>query len=186
MHWALLQPPQCCVNTLGENINKLKKGKTEGKKPQKTKPKQRRRKERKCNIFRMRKHQLWALPIFRVERAKGLTLVTQRNNNECYLPNKEVGFVTCDLSLLHRGRQQLVPPPQGKCKLQLSKPVSCLLPSHTGSLHCIPRLVQSRFSVRLGLTPPAASLPAHLYQAPFSRTQPPRACFQLPLQQSVL
>lgn len=70
----------------------------------------------------MRKHQPWALPIFRAERAKGLTLVTQRNNNECYLLNKEVGFVTCDLSLMHRGRQQLVPPPQGKCKLQLWKP----------------------------------------------------------------
>lgn len=179
LHWALLQTPSCNVNTQGQNINKPKQGK---------KNKQGRRKERKCNIFRMRKHQPWALPAFRAERGKGLTLVTQRNNDECYLPNKEVGFVTCDLSLMHRGRQQLVPPPQGKRKLQLSKPVSCLLPSHTdGSLHCIPRLVQSRgFSVRLGPILPAAPLPRHLFQAPFSRTQPPGGCFQLPLQQSVL
>lgn len=112
--------------TEGENSNKVKKGKTEGKKQP---TKQGRRKERKY-IFWMRKHQRWALPIFRAERAEGLTLVTQRkNNNECYLPSEEVGFVTCDLSLMHRGRQQLVPPPQGKCKLQLWKPLSCLLPS---------------------------------------------------------
>lgn len=117
LHWALSQPPPCGVNTQGQNINKPKQGKTEGKKN-----KQGRRKERKCNIFQMRKHQPWALPTSRAERAKGLTPVTQRNNNECYLPNKEVGFVTCDLSLEHRGRQQLVPPPQGKRKLQLSKP----------------------------------------------------------------
>lgn len=183
LHRALSQPPPCGVNTQGQNINKLKQGKTEGKKT-----KQGRRKERKCNIFQMRKHQPWALPTSRAERAKGLTPVTQRNNNECYLPNKEVGFVTCDLSLEHRGRQQLVPPPQGKRKLQLSKPASCLLPSHTdGSLHCIPRLVQSRrFSVRLGPILPAASLPTRLFQASFSRTQPPGGCFQLPLQQSVL
>lgn len=63
----------------------------------KNKNKEKRRKERKCSIFQTRKHQPWALPTFRAERAKGLTLVTQRN--ECYLPSKEVGFVTCDLPL---------------------------------------------------------------------------------------
>lgn len=121
----------------------------------------------------MRKHQPWALPIFRAERAKGLTLVTQRNNYECYLLSKEVGFVTCDLSLMHRGRQQLVPPPQGKCKLQLWKPeLPAPISYRLHPLH--PRLVQSRgLSVRLALILPAASLPVHLPQAPFSRTQPP-------------
>lgn len=173
-----------CQHSRRKHQQTEKRKKQREKKPQ---PKQGRRKERKCNIFRMRKHRPWALPISRAERAKGLTPVTQRNNDKCHLPNKEVGFVTCDLSLKHRGRQQLVPPPQGKCKLQLSNPVSCLLPSHTdGSLRCIPRLLQSTFSVRLGLILPAASLPMLLFQAPFSRTQPPGGCFQLPLQQSVL
>lgn len=34
LHWALSQPPPCGVNTQGQNINKLKQGKTEGKKKQ--------------------------------------------------------------------------------------------------------------------------------------------------------
>lgn len=146
--------------------------------------KQGRRKERKY-IFWMRKHQPWALPILRAERAEGLTLVTQRNNNnECYLPSEEVGFVTCDLSLMHRGREQLVPPPQGKCKLQLCKPLSCLLPSLQTAPPLHPTAGAKQEIVRLDLILPAAS--QHLFQAPFSRTQPSGACFQLPLQQSIL
>lgn len=165
--------------TQRENSNKVKKEKQREKTT-----KQGRRKERKY-IFWMRKHQPWALPILRAERAEGLTLVTQRNNtNECYLPSEEVGFVTCDLSLMHRGRQQLVPPPQGKCKLQLCKPLSCLLPSLQTAPPLHPTAGAKQEIVRLDLILPAAS--QHLFQAPFSRTQPSGVCFQLPLQQSIL
>lgn len=73
----------CSVGTQGQSINKLKKGK----KDKKAKGCGG-RKEKKCNIFWIRKHQPQALRIFRAERAKGLTLVTQRKNNERYLPKQ--------------------------------------------------------------------------------------------------